>query len=161
MQIFCSVEYLEVRLNHSGRTVPSGSTVLPLPRVNGNFCYHVVHGPVSMSDNASYRKISQSLEAARLVFRIERSHWNLTGTSAAVLPMCLSNLKAMRWFKLPISRLRFFTSSYDTTSYRILKRGPGRLDSRLVATYHPQKRVSSFGLLTTSQLATNTYPRGR
>ena len=28
-------------------------------------------------------------------------------------------------FKLPISRLRDFTRSYDKTSYRILKRGPG------------------------------------
>ena len=31
----------------------------------------------------------------------------------------------MRWFKLPISRLCDFTRSYDKTSYRILKRGPG------------------------------------
>ena len=36
----------------------------------------------------------------------------MTGTSAAMLPMCLSNFKVMRSFKLPISRLRVFTRSY-------------------------------------------------
>ena len=81
--------------------------------------------PVSIFDKTSYRKISQSLEAAKFVFRIVRSLWNLTGTSAAMLPMCLSNFKAMRQSKLPISRLRDFTRSYEKTSYRILKRGPG------------------------------------
>ena len=37
-----------------------------------------------------YCKISQSLEPARLVFRIVQLLQNLTGTLAAVLPMCLS-----------------------------------------------------------------------
>ena len=37
---------------------------------------------------------------------------NLTGTSAAVLPMCLSNCKAIRWFKQPISQLRDLTISH-------------------------------------------------
>ena len=81
--------------------------------------------PVSISDKTCFRKISQSLEAAKFVFRIVQSLWNLTGTSAALLPMCLSSSKAMRWFKLPISRLRDFTRSYDKTSYWILKRDPG------------------------------------
>ena len=35
--------------------------------------------------------------------------------------MCLANFKAMRWFKLPISRLQDFTRSYAKTPYRILK----------------------------------------
>ena len=55
-------------------------------------------GPVSISDKTSYRKISQSLEAPRFVFRIVRSLWNLAGTSAALLPRYLSNLKAIRTF---------------------------------------------------------------
>ena len=38
-------------------------------------------------------------------------------TSIAVLPMCLSNFKATRWFKLPITRLRVFMRSYDKMSY--------------------------------------------
>ena len=44
---------------------------------------------------------------------------------AAVLLMCLSHFKAIRKFKLPISRFRLFTISCDRTSYRILKRIPG------------------------------------
>ena len=60
-------------------------------------------GPVSISDKPFYRKISQRLDAARFVFKSARSLWNLTGTSAALLPGCLSKFKEMRWFKLPIS----------------------------------------------------------
>ena len=56
---------------------------------------------------------SQSLHAARFVFRSVRSLRILTCTSAAVLSMCLSNFKAVRQFKLPILRLRDFTRSYD------------------------------------------------
>ena len=54
--------------------------------------------------------------------RIRLSHI----VKAAVLPMRLSNFKAIWWFELPISRLRVFTRSYDKTSYQILKCGPGR-----------------------------------
>ena len=86
-----------------------------------------VLGPVSISEKTSFRKILSSLEAARFVFRIIRSLCNLTGTSAAVLPMCLSNFKAIRQFKVPISWLRDFTRSYEKTSFRILRRGPGAL----------------------------------
>ena len=81
-------------------------------------------GPVSISEKTSFRKISSSLEAARFVFRIVRSLWNSTGTLAAVLPMCLSNFKAIRQFKVPISWLRDFTRSYEKTYFRILRRGP-------------------------------------
>ena len=71
-------------------------------------------GPVSISENTSYRKISWSIEAARFVFRIVR-----------LLPMCLSNFKAIRQFEVPISWLRDFTRSYNKTSFWILRRGPG------------------------------------
>ena len=57
----------------------------------------------------------------RFVITIIRSLWTLTGTSAAQLPMCLSNFKAKWYFKLPTSRLRDFTRSYYKTSYRILR----------------------------------------
>ena len=43
---------------------------------------------------------------------------NLTGT---LLPMYLSNFKAMWKFKQPISRLRDFTRSENKMSYRMLK----------------------------------------
>ena len=69
--------------------------------------------PVSISEKTSHRKISWSLEAARFVFRIVRSLWNLTGTSAALLPMCLLNFKAIRQFKVPISWLQGFMRSDD------------------------------------------------
>ena len=76
-----------------------------------------LHGqdPVSISEKTSYRKISWSLEATRFVFRIVRSLWNLTGTSAAVLPMCLSNCKAIRQFKVPISWLRDYEIPFHHT----------------------------------------------
>ena len=41
-------------------------------------------------------KISWSLETARFAFRLLQSVWNLTGTSAAVLPRCLSNITTIR-----------------------------------------------------------------
>ena len=80
--------------------------------------------PVSISDYTSYctKVSSQSLEAARFVFRIPQSLWNLTGILATVLPMCMSNIKAIRWFKLPILRLWYFMRSFYKTSYRILRR---------------------------------------
>ena len=74
-----------------------------------------IPGPVSIFEKTSYRKISWSLEGAWFVFRIVRSLWNLTGTSAALLPMFLSNFKAIRQFKVQISWLRDFTRSYNKT----------------------------------------------
>ena len=62
-------------------------------------------GPVSICDKLSYHKISWSLEAARLVVWITVSPWNLTGTSAALLPRCLSNFAAIVQFSIQISRL--------------------------------------------------------
>ena len=44
-----------------------------------------------------------------------------------MLPMCLSNFKAIQQFKVPISWLWDFTRSYEKTSFRILRRGPGAL----------------------------------
>ena len=76
----------------------------------------------SISDKTSYCKISQSLEAARFVFRNVRSLWILTETSTVVPLMCLSNSKPRIWkFKLRLQ----VTKSYDKTSYRILKWGSG------------------------------------
>ena len=66
-----------------------------------------------------------SLEAAIFIFRIVRSFWDLTGTLAAELSMYVSNFKAMWLLKLRVLRIRDFARSYDKTSLRILKRGPG------------------------------------
>ena len=56
-----------------------------------------ITGPVSISDKTSYRGISQSLEGA-IGVKMFASLWNLTGASSALLPMCLSNFRAIRQF---------------------------------------------------------------
>ena len=56
----------------------------------------------------------------------------LLAICAAVLPMCLSNFKAIRQFKVPISWLRYFTRSYEKTSFRILRRGPGYITNESI-----------------------------
>ena len=83
-------------------------------------------GLYSLSGKTSYRKISWSLEAARFGFKLFQSLWNLTGTSAALLPRCLSNFRAIRPLQHPISRLRDFTRFGGKTSYRLVNRGPGK-----------------------------------
>ena len=78
----------------------------------------------SLSGKTSYRKISWSLEAARFGFKLFQSLWNLAGTSAALLPRCLSNFRAIRPLQHTISRLRDFTRFGCKTSYRLVNRGP-------------------------------------
>ena len=109
----------------------------------------IILGPVSISEKTSFRKISSSLEAAIFVFRIVRSLWNLTGTSAAVLPMCLSNFKTIRQFKVTISRLRGFTRSYERATFRILRRGPDH-----VFMYPSRHRFCEYSYLGCWPLAT-------
>ena len=84
-------------------------------------------GLYSLSGKTSYRKISWSLEAARFGFKLFQLLWNLAGTSAALLPRCLSNFRAIRPLQHPISRLRDFTRFGGKTSYRLVNRGPGWL----------------------------------
>ena len=81
-------------------------------------------GLYSLSGKTSYRKISWSLEAARFEFKLFQSLWNLAGTSAALLPRCLSNFRAIWPLQHPISRLRDFTRFGGKTSYRLVNRGP-------------------------------------
>ena len=84
-----------------------------------------VQGLYSLSGKTSYRKISWSLEATRFGFKPFQLLWNLAGTSAALLPRCLSNFRAIRPLQYPISRLRDFTRFGGKTSYRLVNRGPG------------------------------------
>ena len=81
-------------------------------------------GLYSLSGKTSYRNISWSLEAARFGFKLFQSLWNLAGTSAALLPRCLSNYRAIRPLQHPISRLRDFTRFGGKTSYCLVNRGP-------------------------------------
>ena len=85
---------------------------------------HLLQGLYSLSGKTSYRKISWSLEAARFGFKLFQSLWNLAGTSAALLPRCLSNFRAIRPLQHPISLLRDFTRFGGKTSYRLVNRGP-------------------------------------
>ena len=55
-----------------------------------------MQGLYSLSGKTSYCKISWSLETARFGFGLYQSLWNFTGTSAALLPRCLSNFRAIR-----------------------------------------------------------------
>ena len=122
------------------------------PRVNQS-------GKLLLSEESSYcsRKWTRSVirlsvrsrEAAWFVFRIVRSLLNLTGTSAAVLPMCLSNFKAIWQFKIPISWFRDFTRSYEKTSFWILRRGP------VIRTLHDCPSQMNENLLTSNNKLTS------
>ena len=98
--------------------------------------YQSVLGLYSLSGKTSYRKISWSLEAARFGFKLFQSLWNLAGTSAALLPRCLSNVRAIRPLQRPISRLRDFTRFGGKTSYRLVNRGPAA-SGRLAPIHYP------------------------
>ena len=87
-----------------------------------------MQGLYSLSGRMSYGKISRSLEAARYGFKHFSSLWNLTGTSAAPLPKCLLNFRAIRSLSHPISRLRDFARFGGKTSYRLVNRGPVSLE---------------------------------
>ena len=51
--------------------------------------------------------------------------WNLTGTSAAVLPRCLSNFRVIPSLYCPISQLWDFTRSCHKTPIRLVTKGTG------------------------------------
>ena len=86
--------------------------------------YPPLLGLYSLSGETSYCKISWSLEAPRFGFKLFQSLWNLAGTSAAALPRCLSNFRAIRPLQHRISRLRDFTRFGGKTPYRLVNRGP-------------------------------------
>ena len=79
-------------------------------------------GLYSLSGKTSYHQISWSLEAARLGVIIIAPLWNLTGTSAALLPRGLSNIRAIANLAT-----RDFTRSCSKTSYRLVNWGPDTL----------------------------------
>ena len=82
-------------------------------------------GLYSLNGKTSYRQISWSLKAMRLGDIIIISLWNLTDISAALLPRCLLNFRAIGKVRTRISRLRDFTRSCGKTSYCLVNRGPG------------------------------------
>ena len=74
-------------------------------------------GPVSISDKTSYCKFSRSLEAARFVFKIVRSLWNLRGTSAAGLSM-----RHMRHISRRCDDLHYQSRGFDTSRDLTMRR---------------------------------------
>ena len=72
----------------------------------------------------SYRQIMWSLLAARLYVIKIIPICNLTGISAALLPSCPSNFRAIGKDLTRNSWLRDFMSSYGKTSYCLVNRGP-------------------------------------
>ena len=115
----------------------------------------------SLSGKTSYRKITWSLEAARFGFKLIQSLWNLAGTSAALLPRCLSNFRAIRPLQHPISRLRDFTRFGGKTSYRLVNRGPGRSTAKYkyIAESSVQERPNSFCMVAVSKYLHIAYNR--
>ena len=106
-------------------------------------------GLYSLSERASYRKLSRSLKAARFGFRLFQSLWNLTGTSAAPLRRCLSNFRTTQLLLPPISWLWDFTKFDGKTSYRLVNRGPGHrllisFCSRLIVVLFISQRISQI-----------------
>ena len=70
----------------------------------------------SLRGRTSYHQISWNLEAARSNVIMIVSLWNLTGISTALLPECLSNVRAIG----KVSRLRDFTRSCSKTPPSLL-----------------------------------------
>ena len=77
------------------------------------------------------------------------SLWNLTGISAALLPRCLLNFRAIGKVQTRISRLRDFTRSCGKTSYRLVNRGPGLFSQQKKKHIHtPRSNYKPFILIT-------------
>ena len=74
--------------------------------------------------------------------------------------MCLSNFKAIRQFKVPISWLWDFTRSYDKTSFRILRRGPGSLYHQLTGSHNIQVYYMASEILVNIVSGNDLLPEG-
>ena len=90
---------------------------------------YITLGLYSLSGRTSYRKISRSLEAARL----DVSLWNLTGISAVLLSRCLSIFGAIGKVWIWISPLRDITRSRCKTSVRSVNKGPVSLCRHIIS----------------------------
>ena len=84
------------------------------------YAIHWSQGLYSLSGKTFYHQLSRNPEAARLDVIMIVSQWNLTGISTALLPMCLSNFRAIGKVIARISRLRDLTRSCGKTSVRLI-----------------------------------------
>ena len=87
--------------------------------------------PHSLNGKTSYCKISWNFGVVRFVLIIIASLWNMTGISAALLPMCLSNFRVVEKFQTRSLWLRDFTRSRGKTPVRLVTRGPDILNMML------------------------------
>ena len=108
---------------------------------------HQVPGLYWLSGKTSYRKILWSLEAMRFELRRFQSLWNSTDTLAAV---CLSNFRAIRSLKPPISPLRDFTRSCSKMSVLLVNRCPVAGSTSIRALPVPEIEALSLTKLHTS-----------
>ena len=73
-----------------------GNRIIQISQMAGSYGFYAEALGVSiLSGKTSYHQISWSLEVARLDVMLIVSLWNLTDISAALLPRCLSNLRAI------------------------------------------------------------------
>ena len=93
----------------------SESEVMSIGWTSGKHKRKRWQGLISISNKTSHCKISQNLEATKFVLRIIRSHWNFTVTPAALLLKDVSNIKALRWFKILNDQSRGFETLRDLT----------------------------------------------
>ena len=82
-------------------------------------------GFYSLSGKTCCCQTSLTLEAARFDVIMILSLWYLTGFSVALLPRCLSHIRAIGKGWTRISRLRDFTRSCGKTSLCLVNRSPG------------------------------------
>ena len=138
---YCYWEKSSISISQNPEKYPDEYYTIPLHFCSGN------QGPVAISEKTSHCKISQSIEAVSFVFRNVRLLWNFTSTSAGLLSMCVTNIKAMWLSKLLISRLQDFTRSDEKTSYQILKQGSGAIYSAVIRS----KSLRWTGLMQTAR----------
>ena len=93
--------------------------------VVSSWLYHYHQGLYSLTGKTSYHQIAWSLQAARLDVILIVSRRYLTGTSEALLSMCLSNFRAIGKVETRIWWLRDLTRSCGKMSVRLVNRSPG------------------------------------
>ena len=87
--------------------------------VRWNRSYYVFQGCIKKVIISFVLWMWRSLESVRYGFRDVRSHWELAGTSIAIPPRCLSNLRATRTFRGFNTRSRSFETLQDLAKRRL------------------------------------------
>ena len=113
----------QIKIKHNITVNIFYDTVKPL--YEGFHCMYCTQGLYSLSVRTSYRQNSWSLGVAGLDGMMIVSLWNLTGSSAALLPRWLSNFRAIGKVETRISRLWDFPRSCSNYVRPPVYSGPG------------------------------------